>query len=481
MRLKSMRIKLHIFLCFLPIITLVGGLIAMPQDSNTYFYTTKPTPISKCSYTNYLTLPSSGLTSSTVSDFQLTVFSDPLNGKVDVDAFNKMGEQGDRIGRGRVNHDRGGDAFLKFSTNQILVYTNPGCTPFTGTTYSGYFDHPFFINSDKWLNLSYSTPGNSVSTVSQPFAIKTKVIPLGHRSGKIFQAIPFDDFGIQIRKVINFRALGQNDPNTTLPFQLSSGDRASYDLQGPGFTTRGMSSYFNEAANAFILASGANDDINPSNSVNRGYIQAQYIAASCSDGYGAFNAFNVGSRSLAAADYKYPFSILTSYTGCNGTRNGIYVIENTGDDIWGTSDNFRYVYKSGTGNRTLQVRVDQLENTGPWARAGLMIRTGTGAADYNIGLFVTPSNGLIFQRRLSTTAGNSASSGTVAGIKAPIWLQLVYNNASQLTTAWYGSDTSPWIQIGTGVAGAFGSYTFGLAAASRSSVPNTSVYSNLNF
>ena len=56
------------------------------------------------------------------------------------------------------------------------------------------------------------------------------------------------------------------------------------------------------------------------------------------------------------------------------TSPGNIVMSGTGTDIWGTADQFRFAYKSLTGDGSIVARVDSLANTDAWAKAGVMIR-----------------------------------------------------------------------------------------------------------
>ena len=78
-----------------------------------------------------------------------------------------------------------------------------------------------------------------------------------------------------------------------------------------------------------------------------------------------------------------------------------------GSDIWGTSDQFRFAYKQLSGDGSIVIRVDGVDNSDGWAKAGLMIRQNTNANAINAGIFVTPANGVSFQYR--TTAGSDSA------------------------------------------------------------------------
>ena len=53
---------------------------------------------------------------------------------------------------------------------------------------------------------------------------------------------------------------------------------------------------------------------------------------------------------------------------------GTFTVNGGGVDIWGTSDQFRFVYQQLTGNGEIIARVTSLTNTDPWAKAGVMVR-----------------------------------------------------------------------------------------------------------
>lgn len=54
----------------------------------------------------------------------------------------------------------------------------------------------------------------------------------------------------------------------------------------------------------------------------------------------------------------------TAYSG------GGWTIEGSGADIWGTADEFRYVYRPIFGNFSITTRVTTIENLDRWVKAG---------------------------------------------------------------------------------------------------------------
>jgi hypothetical protein len=105
------------------------------------------------------------------------------------------------------------------------------------------------------------------------------------------------------------------------------------------------------------------------------------------------------------------------------------LMNGTGTDIWGTSDQGRFVYKQLTGDGTIIARVDRLDNTDEWAKAGVMIRQSPDAGSSWAFVLFSSLHGAHFQARLTT--GSAAVSDTVltlpveqTGVQIPTWVKL---------------------------------------------------------
>jgi hypothetical protein len=148
-----------------------------------------------------------------------------------------------------------------------------------------------------------------------------------------------------------------------------------------------------------------------------------------------------------------------SYSG------GTFTVIGSGADIWGTADEFRYVYQSASGACEMRARVTSVGNTDPWAKSGVMVRESTAAGSRFAAVYITPGNGVSFQWRSST--GGSCSQTTVAGITAPRYVRLVRSSSNGFT-AYYSSNGSTWTQIGTSQTISMAtSVTMGLAVTSH--------------
>ncbi len=133
------------------------------------------------------------------------------------------------------------------------------------------------------------------------------------------------------------------------------------------------------------------------------------------------------------------------YMGGASYGNGVFTVTGSGDDIWNTADAFHFVYVPVTGNCVITARVLSIQNTDPWAKAGVMIRESTNANSANAFIAVTSSNGVTFQYR-STTGGNSSFNNTT-GLSAPYWVRLV--RSGNTFTAYRSPNGVNWTQQGS--------------------------------
>jgi hypothetical protein len=90
-------------------------------------------------------------------------------------------------------------------------------------------------------------------------------------------------------------------------------------------------------------------------------------------------------------------------------------------------------------------RVVSVQNTDPWAKAGVMLRDSRSADAAYADVVVTPGQGVSFQCR--SAAGANASSVTLPGVTAPVWVELV--RAGNAFSGYYSTDGVNWTQVGT--------------------------------
>jgi hypothetical protein len=128
-------------------------------------------------------------------------------------------------------------------------------------------------------------------------------------------------------------------------------------------------------------------------------------------------------------------------------RNGHgLTVSGSGADIWGTADEFHYAWQTMFGDFEIETRVASVDAVHPWTKAGLMIRQNAqDASSPHASIFVTPGNGVVFQRRLSRGASSVSLQGPA--LTAPVFLRLVRQRGT--TSAWYRKrEVDRWTLLG---------------------------------
>jgi hypothetical protein len=140
----------------------------------------------------------------------------------------------------------------------------------------------------------------------------------------------------------------------------------------------------------------------------------------------------------------YPPSVGSFTQGAGGT----ITMTGSGSDIWGTSDQFHFAYKTLTGAGTIVARVDSVENTNDWAKAGVMIRESLEPGSTHAFACVTPENGVATQGRTDTDG--SSFNTNEAGITAPHWVKLERDVAGNFTVS-HSANGSTWSMVADSV------------------------------
>jgi hypothetical protein len=148
--------------------------------------------------------------------------------------------------------------------------------------------------------------------------------------------------------------------------------------------------------------------------------------------------------------------------GSAAASSGTFTVKGAGDDIWGTADAFRYVFRQLTGDGSIVARVATVQYVRAWTKAGVMIRQSLSADSAQASMFVSAGKGLAFQRRLSTGA-SSVNTG-VAGT-APRWVKLT--RAGTVVTAYASADGVTWTRIGQDTLSISGAVWAGIVVSSH--------------
>ncbi len=130
-------------------------------------------------------------------------------------------------------------------------------------------------------------------------------------------------------------------------------------------------------------------------------------------------------------------------SGFAGTQDDKFIIRGSGNDIWGQSDAFHYVYREIEGDAEITARIYSLEETDPWSKAGVMMRNTLQASSSHAMMIMSASNGAAFQRRAQTGGPSTHSPGETSG--TPNWVRLI--REGNVFTGYESSDGQTWQRV----------------------------------
>jgi hypothetical protein len=156
----------------------------------------------------------------------------------------------------------------------------------------------------------------------------------------------------------------------------------------------------------------------------------------------------------------------------------------SGADIWAVNgveaDEFHFAYKMLTGAGSIIAKVESLENTNNWAKAGVMIRESLNPDSAHAFACITPGNGVASQYRPST--GGTSENFNQTDITAPYWVKLE-RSISGFFTVTHSANGTNWQPVtgATELNIAMGSNVYiGLALTSHDAVQTCqAVFSNV--
>ena len=171
-----------------------------------------------------------------------------------------------------------------------------------------------------------------------------------------------------------------------------------------------------------------------------------YIA---SDGKRKSEATSVQINVKGKDDPCYPWSSAdvgdAAIPGSLSCSNQNFVIEASGSDIWNNQDGFHFAYQFVSGNCEMVTKVENLEGTNEWAKAGVMIReTLDGGSKMAISC-VTNRNGITWHQRQETNAAVNGGDPE-PNISAPYWLKI--NRTGDTFSFYKSADGKSWQLMG---------------------------------
>jgi ABC-2 family transporter protein len=103
-------------------------------------------------------------------------------------------------------------------------------------------------------------------------------------------------------------------------------------------------------------------------------------------------------------------------------------------------DQFHFVHTPLVGDGSITARVVSQKDTGPWAKAGVMLKSGTTSGSPDVALMLTPQHGV----RLVAGRNPELTGGRPTG---PIWLRLTRTAGN--VTGYESDDGATWGVVGT--------------------------------
>ena len=132
--------------------------------------------------------------------------------------------------------------------------------------------------------------------------------------------------------------------------------------------------------------------------------------------------------------------------GAWGRGSDTIDVRGAGADIWGTADAFHYAYHEveGAGDFDATFTVSAVEGVHAWTKAGVTVRENLTPGGPHHSVFVTPGNGVAYQRRL-TQNGTSLHTSLSTSSALPVRL-LVMRRGNHLVIDMRRGD-GPWQRV----------------------------------
>ncbi|CAN5190373.1 hypothetical protein BH09PAT3_BH09PAT3_3160 [soil metagenome] len=159
-------------------------------------------------------------------------------------------------------------------------------------------------------------------------------------------------------------------------------------------------------------------------------------------------------------------------TGTSSYTNDTFTIKGGGNDIWDTTDEFRYVNQPLAGDGEITARITSQSNTNPWAKSGIMIKESAAANAKYVMVGITPSNGVHMQYNFTGDQGGGAYTLPNA------WLKL--KRAGNVFTSYSSADGINWTTVGTTTVAMTSNVTVGLFVnAHNDTTQNVTTFDNV--
>ncbi|MEJ0030336.1 MAG: discoidin domain-containing protein [Bacteroidota bacterium] len=142
-----------------------------------------------------------------------------------------------------------------------------------------------------------------------------------------------------------------------------------------------------------------------------------------------------------------------NFAGAACYNDGVFSMSASGSDIWDYSDEFRYTYKTITGDGEVLARIVSMDSTDVWNKCGIMIRESLAPGSRHAMVVISSGSGATFQYRASQD-GPSSEEHVEPAARMPYWMRLV--KSGTMYTAFISADGIQWTAMGGSIDLGFG-------------------------
>lgn len=252
---------------------------------------------------------------------------------------------------------------------------------------------------------------------------------LGNAPTKIHQTAHWNSYG-------NRQTYAYNGPNTATGYHVYGfeWDATNIKWYVDGVLTQTQPNRYNSPMFLLLdLAVGGSWPGAPdANTVFPAYMDVDYVRAYAKNVAlpSSWYTQDIGSPTRAGTAY---------YSG------GVYTLRASGADIWGTSDQFRFVRKDASGDCEIKARVTSQQNSHSAAKAGVMMREALTAGSKHVSMFITPGSGFRFTYRSSGGGSTVSVDGGSLNAAPNNWVRLT--KVGNRITGYKSSDGANWTQV----------------------------------
>lgn len=160
------------------------------------------------------------------------------------------------------------------------------------------------------------------------------------------------------------------------------------------------------------------------------------------------------------------------FAGSADLREGTFFISGSGADIWDLNDGFRFVYRPWNGDGEIIAKVDSIDPTDWWAKAGVMFRQNFSSNSAMVFMAVNAGAGKGGSHQLIWRNGPGFGTGIANHDQADLipstsWLKL--RRQGSTLSGWYSQEGTNWTFLGsTNSVGLSAACYAGLAVTSHS-------------